>query len=149
MKTEELKRLAEAVLKAYSGLSWQVTMVRNEYGVTHYHIRSHSEPGIAVIKDQYWEDDHIPPVDHYGYIQPDDHIDCDVFRVNIARLIAAANPSAILELIQQRDELLVALKDAREMVDDWGAYASEYMQEKHDLVGDINRLDEIITKAEG
>ena len=110
MNTEELKRLAEAVLKAYSGLSWQVTMVRNEYGVTHYHIRSHSEPGIAVIKDQYWEDDHIPPADHYGYIQPDDHIDCDVFRVNIARLIAAANPSAILELIQQRDELLVALK---------------------------------------
>jgi hypothetical protein len=149
MKTEELKRLAEAVLKAYSGLSWQVTMVRNEYGVTHYHIRSHSEPGIAVIKDQYWEDDHIPPVDHYGYIQPDDHIDCDVFRVNIARLIAAANPSAILELIQQRDELLAALKDARELVDDWGAYATAYMQEKHDLAGDIERLDAAISKVEG
>lgn len=148
MKTEELKRLAEAVLKAYSGLSWQVTMVRNEYGVTHYHIRSHSEPGIAVIKDQYWEDDHIPPVDHYGYIQPDDHIDCDVFRVNIARLIAAANPSAILELIQQRDELLAALKDARELVDDWGAYATAYMQEKHDLAGDLERLDAAISKVE-
>ena len=148
MNIEELKRLAEAVLKAYSGLSWQVTMVRNEYGVTHYHIRSHSEPGIAVIKDQYWEDDHIPPVDHYGYIQPDDHIDCDVFRVNIARLIAAANPSAILELIQQRDELLAALKYARELVDDWGAYATAYMQEKHDLAGDIERLDAAISKVE-
>jgi len=148
MKTEELKRLAEAVLKAYSGLSWQVTMVRNEYGVTHYHIRSHSEPGIAVIKDQYWEDDHIPPVDHYGYIQPDDHIDCDVFRVNIARLIAAANPTAILELIRQRDELLAALKYARELVDDWGAYATAYMQEKHDLAGDLDRLDAAISKVE-
>ncbi len=148
MNTEELKRLAEAVLKAYSGLSWQVTMVRNEHGVTHYHIRSHSEPGIAVIKDQYWEDDHIPPVDHYGYIQPDDHIDCDVFRVNIARLIAAANPAAILALIQQRDELLAALKDARELVDDWGAYAPAYMQEKHDLAGDLDRLYSVIVKAE-
>ena len=148
MNIEELKRLAEAVLKAYSGLSWQVTMVRNEYGVTHYHIRSHSEPGIAVIKDQYWEDDHIPPVDHYGYIQPDDHIDCDVFRVNIARLIAAANPTAILELIRQRDELLAALKDARELVDDWGAYATAYMQEKHDLAGDLDRLDAAISKVE-
>lgn len=55
----------------------------------------------------------------------------------------------IEELKQQRDELLAALKDAREMVNDWGAYASEYMQNKYDLVGDIKRLDEIITKAEG
>ncbi len=115
MNIEELKRLAEAVLKAYGGLSWQVTMVRDEHGVTHYHIRSHSEPGIAVIKDQYWEDDHIPPVDHYGYIQPDDRMDCDVFRVDIARLIAAANPAAVLELIRQRDELLAALKEVRDL----------------------------------
>jgi len=148
MNIEELKRLAEAVLKAYGGLSWQVTMVRDEHGVTHYHIRSHSEPGIAVIKDQYWEDDHIPPVDHYGYIQPDDRMDCDVFRVDIARLIAAANPAAILELIRQRDELLASLKEARELVEDWGAYAPAYMQEKHDLAGDLERLDAAISKVE-
>ena len=55
--------------------------------------------------------------------------------------VAAANPAAILELIQQRDELLAALKYARELVDDWGAYASNYMQEKHDLAGDLDRLD--------
>ncbi len=112
----ELRKLAEAVLKAYCGLSWQVTMVRDEHGVTHYHIRSHSEPGIAVIKDQYWEDDHIPPVDHYGYIQPDDRMDCDVFRVDIARLIAAA--AAILALIQQRDELLAAHAEMADQVVD-------------------------------
>ena len=149
MNTEELKRLAEAVLKAYSGLSWQVTMARNEHGVTHYHIRSHSEPGIAVIKDQYWEDDHIPPVDHYGYIQPDDRMDCDVFRVDIARLIAAANPAAVLELIRQRDELMEALKDAREMVSDWAGYASPYFQEKHDIDGDLKKLDDAIARMEG
>ena len=149
MNTEELKRLAEAVLKAYSGLSWQVTMVRDEHGVTHYHIRSHSEPGIAVIKDQYWEDDHIPPVDHYGYIQPDDRMDCDVFRVDIARLIAAANPAAILALIHQRDELMEVLKDAREMVDDWGSCASAYLQEKLDIDGDLKKLDDAIARMEG
>ena len=109
MKTEELKRLAEAATPG----PWA-------HGVT-------------------W-------IEHLGGI---------VALGNTARskqdvaYVAAANPAAILELIRQRDELLAALKDAREMVSDWGAYASEYMQEKHDLVGDINRLDEIITKAEG
>ena len=65
-----------------------------------------------------------------------------------ALYIAAANPATILELIQQRDELLAALKDARELVDDWGAYASNYMQEKHDLAGDLDRLDAAISKVE-
>ena len=52
-------------------------------------------------------------------------------------------------LKQQRDELLAELKNARELVEDWGAYASNYMQEKHDLAGDIDRLDAAIAKAEG
>lgn len=60
----------------------------------------------------------------------------------------AANPAAILALIQQRDELLAALKDARELVDDWGAYAPAYMQEKHDLAGDLDRLGAAIAKCE-
>jgi len=145
---EELKRLAEAANKAHGGLPWQVTMTRTDGG-TCYGIRGHSEPGIAVDRSDYWEDDHHPPVDHFGYIQPDYYMDCSPARVDIARHIAAANPAAILELIQQRDELLVALKDARELVDDWGAYATAYMQEKHDLAGDIERLDAAISKVEG
>lgn len=60
----------------------------------------------------------------------------------------AAGPQEFLDLIQQRDELLAALKDARELVDDWGAYAPAYMQEKHDLAGDLDRLYSVITKAE-
>ena len=109
MNIEELKRLAEAANKAYGGLPWQVTMARHD-GVTHYHIRGHCEPAIAVVKDEYWEDDYEPPVDDYGYNQPDERMDCDPVRVDIARHIASANPAAILELIRQRDELLVALK---------------------------------------
>jgi len=53
------------------------------------------------------------------------------------------------QLERQRDELLAALKDAREMVDDWGAYATAYMQEKHDLAGDLDRLDAAIDAARG
>jgi hypothetical protein len=109
--TEELKRLAEAANKAYGGLPWQVTMTRPDGG-TCYSIRGHSEPGIAVDRSDYWEDDHHPPVDHFGYIQPDYYMDCSPARVDIARHIAAANPAAILALIQQRDELMEALKDA-------------------------------------
>lgn len=52
-------------------------------------------------------------------------------------------------LTKQRDELLVALKDARELVDSWGAYASNYMQEKYDLLGDLDRLDAAINAVRG
>jgi len=71
-----------------------------------------------------------------------------VYSLRNSVFIAAANPAAILELIQQRDELLAALKYARELVDDWGAYATAYMQEKHDLAGDLDRLDAAISKVE-
>lgn len=55
---------------------------------------------------------------------------------------------AEIELRKQRDELLAALKDARELVDSWGAYASNYMQEKHDLEGDLSRLGAVVSKME-
>ncbi len=148
MNTEELKRLAEAANKAYGGLPWQVTMTRPDGG-TCYSIRGHSEPGIAVDRSDYWEDDHHPPVDHFGYIQPDYYMDCSPAKVDIARHIAAANPAAVLELIRQRDELMEALKDAREMVSDWAGYASPYFQEKHDIDGDLKKLDDAIARMEG
>ena len=148
MNIEELKRLAEAANKAYGGLPWQVTMTRPDGG-TCYSIRGHSEPGIAVDRSDYWEDDHHPPVDHFGYIQPDCYMDCSPARVDIARHIAAANPAAVLELIRQRDELMEALKDAREMVSDWAGYASPYFQEKHDIDGDLKKLDDAIARMEG
>ena len=61
----------------------------------------------------------------------------------------AAGPQEILALIQQRGELLEALKDAREMVSDWAGYASPYFQEKNDIDGDLKKLDDAIAKAEG
>ncbi len=117
MNIEELKRLAEAANKAYGGLPWQVTMARPDGG-TCYSIRGHSEPGIAVDRSDYWEDDHHPPVDHFGYTQPDYYMDCSPAKVDIARHIAAANPAAVLELIRQRDELLAAHAEMADQVVD-------------------------------
>ena len=34
-----------------------------------------------------------------------------------------------------------ALLDARDCMADWAAYASHYFQEKHDLAGDLERVD--------
>jgi len=48
---------------------------------------------------------------------------------------------AQLELAQ------AALRDAREMVEDWGAYASDYFRGKHDLAGDLAKLDAAIDAA--
>jgi len=149
MNIEELKRLAGAANKGFSGLPWQVIMERNNHGSTHYRVRGHCEASIAVEPDQYWEEGYDPPTDEYGYFQPDDRMDCDLVRVDIARHIAAANPAAILELIRQRDELLEVLKDAREMVSDWAGYASPYFQEKHDIDGDLKKLDDAIARMEG
>ena len=130
---EELKQKALAANKAHGGLPWQVTMARHD-GVTHYHIRGHCEPAIAVVKNEYWEDDYEPPVDDYGYIQPDERMDCDPARVDIARHIAAANPAAIQSLLAyvdrleaQRDRLLIALSalhDTACKCDGWESFPS-------------------------
>ena len=59
---------------------------------------------------------------------------------------AAAELRRLHELNQ---ELLEALKDAADAVEQWGAYASDYFQSKHDLPGDIKAARDIIAKAEG
>lgn len=53
--------------------------------------------------------------------------------------------SEIDTLRKERDDLLLALQEAAEKLDEaadeidsWGAYASEYFQEKHDLKGSVS-----------
>jgi len=48
----------------------------------------------------------------------------------------------------QRDELLYALKDATNAIEHWGAYASDYFQQKWDLQSDINAARAAIARAE-
>ncbi len=40
------------------------------------------------------------------------------------------------------------LKEAREMVEHWAGYASTYFTEKHDLAGDLAKLDAAIKAAD-
>ncbi len=41
----------------------------------------------------------------------------------------------------ENERLRTALRDARECVQAWSGYASEYFREKHDLAGDLARID--------
>ena len=123
MNIEELKRLAEAATPG----PWEYQKDSKDFPVN----------GYVTVRDCIFSVCVLP----YEGIRADDRV------TDNGRFIAAANPTAILELIRQRDELLAALKYARELVDDWGAYATAYMQEKHDLAGDLERLDAAISKV--
>ncbi len=46
-------------------------------------------------------------------------------------------------------ELVEALKEAIEAIDEWGAYASPYFQNKYDLQSDINKAKAALAKATG
>ncbi len=124
MNIEELKRLAEAATPG----PW-------EYD---YDDQDHDRLGGIL-----WGTNHyaIATIPYNGQVS-------DEKVTATGNYIAAANPAAVLELIRQWDELLSALKEARELVEDWGAYAPAYMQEKHDLEGDMNKLDAAIARAE-
>jgi hypothetical protein len=47
------------------------------------------------------------------------------------------------------DRLREALEAAREDVAHWGNYASDYFKEKHDLDGDLARIDATLAKEAG
>lgn len=75
------------------------------------------------------------------YCQPQEYID---------RLHEQTeDDSKEIELLRgQRDQLLEALNEAKYLVADWGAYASPYFQEKHDLSGDIAKIEAVIAAVE-
>jgi len=58
-----------------------------------------------------------------------------------AKLALDAMEAALAAKNAENERLRLALKEAREMVAHWGAYASEYFQDKHDLPGDLGELD--------
>lgn len=47
------------------------------------------------------------------------------------------------------ERLRGALKGARDDMAAWGAYATEYFQEKHDLPGDLAKIDAALQPQEG
>lgn len=46
-------------------------------------------------------------------------------------------------------ELVEALREAADEIEGWGAYASPYFQEKHDLEGSVAAVHTAIVKATG
>jgi len=58
-----------------------------------------------------------------------------------------ANAELIVRAVNERPELIAALERAIDLIGDWGAYASNYFQEKHGLDGDIADLRAILEKA--
>ena len=55
---------------------------------------------------------------------------------------AIRDAAATIERLQAENQALRAeLRFARDEVDDWGAYASDYFKTKHDLAGTLARLD--------
>lgn len=73
-------------------------------------------------------------------------IDADSVRASWRLIRGYREQIAVLEAANAADKALIAelteaLKSAREMVADWGAYASEYFREKHGLDRDIAELD--------
>ena len=59
-----------------------------------------------------------------------------------------ASNREIARLTAKAAGLREALTDARELVELWGAYAPEYFQDKHDLKGDLERIDAALADAE-
>lgn len=43
------------------------------------------------------------------------------------------------------EELTAGLIDARESIEAWGAYVSDYFKEKHDFADDLARIDAALT----
>ena len=52
------------------------------------------------------------------------------------------------ELAEHRADnlkLREALEESIQLIADWASYASEYFQNKHDLIGDIDRLQKVLS----
>ena len=63
---------------------------------------------------------------------------------------ALHDKSSIAAELAHRDrriaELEAALSEAITLIQDWGAYADEYFQHKHDLAGDVARLRTLLNQ---
>ncbi len=71
----------------------------------------------------------------------------DCFRINDETLLATT--AELRRLHEVNAELVEALKNAAEEIESWGAYASPYFQNKHDLAGSVAVVHAVITKATG
>jgi hypothetical protein len=79
--------------------------------------------------------------------------------LRLANAIDLGRPRLVLDCIdaaaelrrlhEVNAELVEALKNAAEEIESWGAYASPYFQNKHDLAGSVAAVHAVIAKATG
>jgi uncharacterized small protein (DUF1192 family) len=50
---------------------------------------------------------------------------------------------------ERADKLAEALREARDAIEDWAGYASDYFREKHDLAGDLAKIDAALEQEKG
>lgn len=48
------------------------------------------------------------------------------------------------ESVRRAERLAEALREARDAIEDWAGYASDYFREKHDLAGDLAKVDALL-----
>jgi len=71
-------------------------------------------------------------------------------RDNLHTALQASLDDACVKIGEQRlviKELRAELQEARDSILGWAAYASEYFRDKHDLDGDIARIDAVLAKS--
>lgn len=49
---------------------------------------------------------------------------------------------------RRADKLVEVLREARDAIEDWAGYVSEYFREKHDLDGDLAKIDILLREQE-
>lgn len=49
-------------------------------------------------------------------------------------------PEKVLALLAENEALRKSLSEAADEIESWGAYASEYFQQKHGLAGSVSRI---------
>jgi hypothetical protein len=82
------------------------------------------------------------------YLQDENIYDCEENNLEILKQAIIDEivglRSDVVRLHDERVQLREALKDARECVEGWASYAGDYFRDKHDLEGDLARIDAVL-----
>ncbi|WP_024717837.1 ead/Ea22-like family protein [Pseudomonas putida] len=148
-KMRDLKELAEAATAGewtcsdkHDGRFWHIQAGSQAIGATHAAGRKSPMAGVFEANARF-----IAAASPATVLALLAEIDDQALQARSAREVCLESQAAILSLISERDQLRAenealrkALLEASEEVATWGAYASEYFQEKHDLAGCVAKL---------
>jgi len=73
---------------------------------------------------------------------------CVAHRTEALRAEVERVTCELMDAITRADKLEEALREARDAIEDWAGYASDYFREKHDLAGDLAKVDALLRDQE-